>query len=230
MAIIENMKNDNLLISPSILAADFSDIVTALDEIRESGTDYVHVDVMDGMFVPNISFGPKFVKDMRKHSDLIFDVHLMIEEPERYIKQFADAGSDIITIHHEATRHTHKAISEIKALGLEAGIAINPGTSVSSISAILPFVDYVLVMSVNPGFGGQSFIEESANKVAELCELRDNEGYNYLINIDGGISEKTIKSVASAGVDMIVAGSAFFSSPDKKGFVENMKRLAEEAR
>lgn len=221
-----DMKGNSLLVSPSMLASDFSDPVSALDRISHSGADYVHLDVMDGMFVPNITFGPKYIQDIRKRTDLIFDTHLMIMEPERYIKQFSAAGSDIITVHKEATRHLHRCLAMIKEEGKEAGVAINPATAVEEIIPVLDMVDYVLIMSVNPGFGGQKFIRYSAKKISQLDMLRRREGYQYLINVDGGINESTVATVAKAGVDMVVTGSAFFSSMDSESFVQNLLETA----
>ncbi len=221
-----DMKENSLLVSPSILASDFSDPVSALEKISQSGADYVHLDVMDGMFVPNITFGPKYIGDLRKRTDLVFDTHLMIMEPERYIRQFAEAGSDIITVHQEATRHLHRCLAMIKEEGKEAGVAINPATPVEEIVPVLDMVDYVLVMSVDPGFGGQKFIRYSSRKIGQLDSIRRREGYQYLINVDGGINENTVHIVAKAGVDMVVTGSAFFSSPDPAAFVENLLETA----
>ena len=218
------------IIAPSLLSADFGNLARDVEMVNRSDAGWFHLDIMDGVFVPNISYGFPVVKAMARQARKPLDAHLMIVEPDRYLAPFKEAGVEWLSVHYEACPHLHRTVQHIHDLGMKAGVALNPHTGITLLEDILCDLDYVVVMSVNPGFGGQSFIEESANKVAELCELRDNEGYNYLINIDGGISEKTIKSVASAGVDMIVAGSAFFSSPDKKGFVENMKRLAEEAR
>ena len=221
------MSMNSILYSPSILAADFSNASLALDEISESGCDYVHLDVMDGSFVPSMTFGAKFISDIRKNSDLIFDTHLMVENPEKHIKAFADAGSDIITIHQEATRHLWRGLSLIKELGVECGVAINPGTSISSIEAVLPYVDYILVMSVNPGWGGQKFIPESLQKISELSLRRSEEGYKYRISVDGGIGKNNIKQIASAGADIAVMGTAFFSQEDKKGFIDSLDRTLE---
>ena len=222
----EAMLDRNIIFSPSILGSDFSSPLKALDDIMESGADYVHLDVMDGCFVPEITFGAKFIRDIRPHTDLVFDVHLMIETPERSIQSFLDAGAGIITIHAESTRHAWRALSMIHEGGVEAGIAINPGTPVSFIEPLLDISDYVLVMTVNPGWGGQSFIPETLKKVEELKALRDNLGYSYLIEVDGGISMQNIRKVCSKGADVIVTGSAFFKESDKKLFIQ---RMAEEA-
>ncbi|MCF0261366.1 MAG: ribulose-phosphate 3-epimerase [Sphaerochaetaceae bacterium] len=211
-----------LIVSPSVLAADFSDIRGALSDVKESGTSWVHLDVMDGAFVPNISFGPKFIADSRKHSDLIFDTHLMVEEPIRYVKEFADAGSNYITIHVEACSDVVKTIDEIKALGCKVGLSFKPATPVKELEPYLDMVDLILVMSVNPGFGGQSLIPETLDKVRELVKLRGNRSYK--ISIDGGVNSSTISNVYDSGVDIIVAGSAFFKASDKKSFIDNMSQ------
>lgn len=207
-----------IIVAPSILAADFTDIKSALTQIEMSGVQWAHLDVMDGNFVPNISFGPKFIEDMRKHSSLIFDTHLMIQNPENYIEQFAKAGSDYITIHAEATCHIDRTLNLIKSYGKKAGISIIPSTPISMIEPILDIVDLVLIMSVNPGFGGQKLIPYTLNKITELQNLKN--GRNYLVSIDGGVNSKTIDSVKKSGADVVVAGSAFFKAEDKKHLVE----------
>ena len=166
------MRRNELSISPSVLASDFSRAAEALTCISDSGCNYVHLDVMDGQFVPDITFGPKFIKDLKKNSDLIFDTHLMIDKPERMIESFIDAGSDIITVHAEATNHLHRCLGMIKSAGISCGVAINPGTPVSLLEAVLDEVDYVLVMTVNPGFGGQHFLDQMVAKIAALNELK----------------------------------------------------------
>lgn len=217
------MREKSIQLSPSILASDFTDIRQTLRLISSCELDYVHLDVMDGMFVPNITFGPKFIKDMRAHSDLIFDAHLMIEEPERYIRNFADAGCDIISVHKEATRHLNRVISMIKDEGKEAGVAINPSTSVFEIENDLASIDYVLVMSVNPGFGGQSFIAGSLRKIRQLDEIRRAEGYEFRIMVDGGVSLKNHIALKEAGSDVLVTGEAFFRAEDKRAFIEEIE-------
>ena len=212
----------SIIIAPSVLSADFSDIRTALEDIRLSGTNWVHLDVMDGVFVPNITFGPKFISDIRPCSDLFFDTHLMIEEPVRFIEQFAKAGSDCITVHTEACEDIRETLELIKSFGVECGLSIRPSTPVEEVEPYLDMVDLVLIMSVNPGFGGQELIPETLNKVKRLVEIRGDR--DYFISIDGGVNSSTITDVFSSGVDVAVAGSAFFSAKDKRSFVQKMSR------
>lgn len=215
-------------ISPSMLAADFTRLLEHVKEVEKSGVEYLHIDVMDGHFVPNISFGAMVVKSLKGKVDLVKDVHLMIENPDDYIAEFVDAGADIITVHIEACPHIHRTIQNIKSHGIKAGVALNPGTSLSTIDEILPELDMVLIMSVNPGFGGQSFIESSVKKVSMLKRMCVEGGLeNIEINIDGGINNKTIKSVVDAGADVVVAGSAIFGKDDPAEAVKELRKCAE---
>lgn len=210
-------------ISPSILAADFSDLKSEIKKIEAAGADMVHIDVMDGLFVPNISFGLPVIKAIRHCTNLLFDVHLMIKSPERYIKEFKAAGADIITVHAEATDHLHRTLQSIKASGAKAGVALNPGTDPSAIKYVLSETDMVLVMTVNPGFGGQKFIGEMTKKVAEVRAMAPGLD----IEVDGGISSDNIDLVTRAGANVIVAGSAVFNAPCAKDEIENMRRRSE---
>lgn len=198
------------ILAPSILSANFCRLFESMELIKNSHAQWVHIDIMDGSFVPDISFGQPIVRAIRPLSDLPFDVHLMTEHPENHIESFANAGADWITFHWEAAVHHHRIIEHIHRLGKKAGISIVPSTPVTALTEILPFVDLILVMSVNPGFGGQALIPNCLNKIHNLIELREKNAYNYLVSVDGGVNENTITSVAQTGVDVIVSGSAFF--------------------
>lgn len=201
----------NVKLAPSILSADFARLGDVVRETSAAGTDYIHVDVMDGRFVPNLTIGPLVVEAIRTHSSLPLDVHLMVVEPERLIPDFVSAGADKITIHQEAVPHLHRAIQQIKDLGATAGVAINPATPVSTLDEILPELDLVLVMSVNPGFGGQSFIESTLSKVTKMREMVDRAGLNTEIEVDGGIKPSNVGRLVEVGANVIVAGSAVYN-------------------
>jgi ribulose-phosphate 3-epimerase len=206
------IKTKKIKIAPSILSADFSRLGEQVAEAAKAGADYIHVDVMDGHFVPNITIGPAVVKAIRPHTSIPLDVHLMIERPPDYIKQFADAGADIITVHVEACPHIHRTIQTIKEAGVKAGASINPGTPVDRLDDILPDLDMVLIMTVNPGFGGQKFIENTLNKIKLMREKLDNGGFAAELEVDGGINVDVAPKVVKAGADVLVAGAAVFSS------------------
>ncbi|MBS6062612.1 ribulose-phosphate 3-epimerase [Criibacterium bergeronii] len=209
-------------LSPSILSAELSNIKQQLEQVKAAGIKYLHIDVMDGLFVPNITIGQPYIKSLRKLSDLIFDVHLMIEKPERYIESFAEAGADILTIHYEACTHLDRALHQIKDNGMKAGVTINPSTPINILSEVLPIADLVLVMSVNPGFGGQSFIENSVSKLEWLKEVRQKENYNYIIEVDGGVKTSNIEKISNAGAELFVAGSAVFNDKDIKENIDGL--------
>ncbi|GAA0460897.1 ribulose-phosphate 3-epimerase [Alkalibacillus silvisoli] len=215
-------------IAPSILSADFSKLA---DEIKsvEQDVDYIHVDVMDGHFVPNITIGPLIVDAIRPVTDLPLDVHLMIENPDRYVPQFAQAGADLISVHVEACSHLHRVIQQIRHEGVKPGVVINPATPVSAIEPILEDVDLVLVMTVNPGFGGQSFIESTLSKIERLKELKNQYGYNYEIEVDGGVKASTAKACVDAGAEVLVAGSAIFNHDDRSSAVRTIKKSYEQS-
>ncbi|MFZ3073457.1 MAG: ribulose-phosphate 3-epimerase [Thermodesulfobacteriota bacterium] len=212
------------LIAPSILSADFSRLKEELASVEAAGADYIHVDVMDGHFVPNITIGPFIVEAIKRSTKIPLDVHLMIERPEDYVKSFRSAGADIITIHAEATVHLHRLIQAIKEDGAKAGVSINPGTPVEAIEEVLDCVDLVLIMSVNPGFGGQQFIPSSIGKIKKLRKILDERGLKAILEVDGGIKVSNIKEASMAGADMFVAGSAVFGSSDYKKTIEAMRR------
>ncbi|MCO4604495.1 ribulose-5-phosphate 3-epimerase [Streptococcus infantarius subsp. infantarius] len=213
----------NNKIAPSILAADYANFASELKRIEETSAEYVHIDIMDGQFVPNISFGADVVASMRKHSKLVFDCHLMVVNPERFVDAFAQAGADIMTIHAESTLHIHGALQKIKKAGMKAGVVINPGTPVSAIEPVLSLVDQVLIMTVNPGFGGQAFIPEMLEKVQKVAKIRDEKGYDFDIEVDGGVDNKTIKACYQAGANVFVAGSYLFKASDLTAQVETLR-------
>ncbi|MBU3186148.1 ribulose-phosphate 3-epimerase [Clostridium estertheticum] len=209
-------------IAPSILSADFSRLGEHIKQLDAYGADMIHIDVMDGMFVPNISFGTPIIKSIRKLTSLPFDVHLMIEEPSRYVEEFVHAGADIITVHYETDRHIDRTINYIKSFGVKVGVALNPATPVALIKHLISNVDMVLIMTVNPGFGGQKFIEYCLDKVKEVRELANVYNKDIMIQVDGGIDESNIRGVVSSGANVIVAGSAVFKNDDIE---KNIKKL-----
>lgn len=205
------MRSSPVKLAPSILSADFSRLGEIIAETTEAAADYIHVDVMDGRFVPNLTIGPMVLNSIRPHTSLPMDVHLMIVEPERLIPDFADAGANILTVHQEVVPHLHRVIQQIKDLGIAAGVAINPSTSATSLEEVLSELDLVLVMSVNPGFGGQSFIPSVLSKIRQVRKMIDEKQLNTKIEVDGGIKADNVKKVVDAGADIIVAGSAIYN-------------------
>ncbi|HLR43208.1 MAG TPA: ribulose-phosphate 3-epimerase [Pseudogracilibacillus sp.] len=207
-------------IAPSILSADFAKLGEEIKDVEKGGADYIHVDVMDGHFVPNITIGPLIVDAIRPVTNLPLDVHLMIENPDLYIPAFAKAGADIITVHQEACPHLHRTLQLIKDEGVKAGVVLNPATPVDFIKEVLSYVDMVLVMTVNPGFGGQSFIHEALPKIEQLNQLRKENGYSYEIEIDGGVNKETAKLCTDRGADVLVAGSAVYNESDRAAAIK----------
>ncbi|MTI79813.1 MAG: ribulose-phosphate 3-epimerase [Firmicutes bacterium] len=213
-------------LAPSILSADFSRLIDDVHKAEQAGAEYLHIDVMDGRFVPNITIGPLVVKALRPHCGMVFDCHLMIVEPEKYIEDFIQAGADLVTVHAEACTHLHRVVSQIKELGAKAGVALNPATPINAIEHVLPFVDLVLLMTVNPGYGGQKFIPQVIPKINSLHEIINNKGYNIELQVDGGINPATAKQVVDAGAEILVAGSAIFGTGNIETAVNDLRQSA----
>lgn len=213
-------------LAPSILSADFARLLEDVKKVEEAGCEYLHIDVMDGHFVPNITLGPSLVKSLRKDINMVFDAHLMIENPDQYIKDFVDAGCDLIVVHQEACIHLHRTIQNIKSHGIKAGVALNPATPIETIKHVLSDVDMVLIMTVNPGFGGQSFIEGMIPKIKELKGIIDDQNLNVDIQVDGGIKPENVNKVVEAGANVIVAGSAIFNSNNISETVQLFRKNA----
>lgn len=212
-------------IAPSILSADFSNLKEGISLIEKGGADYIHLDVMDGHFVPNITFGAPVIKSLRKLTEVPFDVHLMIENPERYIEDFVDAGADIITVHEESTVHLHRLIQQIKGQGVKAGVSLNPATSLDVLEYVLEDLDMVLIMSVNPGFGGQSFIPQCKAKIRALKKMITDRNLDVDIQVDGGVKLDNVKEIAECGADIVVAGSAIFGAEDVLETTKQFKNI-----
>jgi len=213
------------LIAPSVLSCDFANIQRDVEMINESDADWFHVDIMDGVFVPNMSFGFPVIKAINKHAKKPLDVHLMIVNPDQYIQQFADSGADVLTVHYEACPHLHRTVQAIRAAGMKAGVALNPHTNVDLLENVINDIDMVLIMSVNPGFGGQKFIQNACNKVSQVKSLADKYGAEILIEVDGGVNLDTGKQLLDAGADVLVAGSFVFNSDNPSDTVTKLKSL-----
>ncbi len=213
-----------MIVSPSLLSADFMNLEKEIQMLNKSDADWLHLDIMDGVFVPNITFGMPIISQMRKLTQKILDVHLMIVQPERYIDAFHKAGVDYLTVHYEAVTHLHRCVQEIKEKGMKAGVALNPHTPVSSLEHILPDLDLVLIMSVNPGFGGQSFIPSSIEKIKQLKQMAERLNPHLIIEVDGGVSPANIKTLADCGVNAVVAGSAVFKSDKPETIISQLKQ------